>query len=159
MRILRVIYVLAIAGLLIALVVAGVEAFYPSPQYPEYPYYNEPPPAYNSTEYQEWLQEWEEREQEWMQLLEEYRQESAARDKNIFFIVLPLGAVFAIAGTFVQRRQDIFGAGLILGGMGTMIFAIVPYDLDNILRFIGIAVALAVLIFVGYKVFLSLRRS
>jgi len=159
MRILRVVYVLAIAGLLIALVVAGVEAFYPSPQYPEYPGYTEPPPAYNSTEYQEWQQEWEERQQEWMQLLEEYRQESAARDKNIFFIVLPLGAVFAVAGTFVQRRQDIFGAGLILGGMGTMIFAIVPYDLDNILRFIGIAVALAVLIFVGYKVFLSLRRS
>jgi hypothetical protein len=159
MRILRVVYVLAIAGLLIALVVAGVEAFYPSPQYPEYPDYTEPPPAYNSTEYQEWQQEWEERQQEWMQLLEEYRQESAARDKDIFFIVLPLGAVLAIAGTFVQRRLDIFGAGLILGGMGTMILAIVPYDLDNILRFIGIAVALAVLIFVGYKVFLPLKRS
>jgi hypothetical protein len=159
MRILRVIYVLAIAVALVLLVVAGVEAFYPAPQYPEYPDYTEPPPAYNSTEYQEWQQEWEERQQEWMQLLEEYRQESAARDKNIFFIVLPLGAVFAVAGTFVQRRQDIFGAGLILGGIGTMIFAIVPYDLDNIPRFIGVAVILAVLLFVGYKVFLSSRKS
>jgi hypothetical protein len=43
--------------------------------------------------------------------------------------------------------------------MGTMVYAIVPYNLDNILRFIGIAVALAVLIFVGNKVFLSLRKS
>jgi hypothetical protein len=159
MRILRVVYVLAIAALLIALVVAGVEAFYPSPQYPEYPDYTEPPPAYNSTEYQEWQQELEERYQEWIELLEEYRQEAAAHDRNIFFIVLPLGAVFAVVGTFIRRRLDIFGAGLILGGMGTMIFSIVPYDLDNILRFIGIAVALAVLLFVGYKVFLSLRRS
>ena len=40
-----------------------------------------------------------------------------------------------------------------------MIFAVTPYDLDNIPKFIGIAVILAVLIFVGYRIFLSLRRS
>jgi hypothetical protein len=33
------------------------------------------------------------------------------------------------------------------------------YDLDTRPRFAGIAVALAVLVFVGYKVFFSLRRS
>jgi hypothetical protein len=159
MGILKVIYVLAIAGLIIALVIIGVEAFYPAPEYPEYPYYTGPLPAYNSTEYEEWQQELEEREQEWEELLEEYRQESAVHDKNVFLIVLPLGAAFAVVGTFIQRRQDIFGAGLILGGMGTMIFSIVPSDLEAMLRFIGIAVALAVLIFVGYKVFFSLRRS
>jgi len=171
MRILRVVYVLAIAGLLIALVIAGVEAFYPDPQSPEYPehpdypalpypvYPDEPLSAYNSTEYEEWQQEYEEWQQEYNEIREEYRQEVAAHDKNVFLIVLPLGVVFAIGGIFLQRRQDIFGTGLILGGIGTMIFAIVPYDLDNILRFIGIAVTLAVLLFVGYKVFLSLKRS
>jgi hypothetical protein len=47
MRILRVIYVLAIAVALALLVVAGVEAFYPAPSYPEY----DPPTwDYNSTE-------------------------------------------------------------------------------------------------------------
>jgi hypothetical protein len=86
-------------------------------------------------------------------------QGSAVHARNVFFIVLPLGMVFAVGGTFLQRKLDIFGAGLILGGMGTMIFAVVPYDLDNTLRFIGIAVTLAVLIFVGYRVFHSLRRS
>jgi len=40
-----------------------------------------------------------------------------------------------------------------------MITAIVPHDLDSKLRFAGIAAALAVLVFVGYKVFLSLRRA
>jgi len=152
MRILRVVYVLAIAGLLIALVIAGVEAFYPGPQYPDCYELLGPQPAYNSTEYEEW-------EQECTQLWEEHQQEAARRDRNIFFVVLPLGVVFAVVGTFVRRRLDIFGAGLILGGMGTMIFALAPYDLNNILRFIGIAVALAVLVFVGYKVFLSLKRS
>ena len=147
MRFLRVIYVVAIAGLLIALVIAGVEAFYPAPQYPEYP---ERPPPYDSPEYEEW-------EQEWMEAQEEYQQEAAIRDKNMFFIVLPLGVLLAVGGIFIRRRLDIFGAGLVLGGLGTIIYTTVPYDLDNKLRFVGIAVALAVLVFVGYKVFLSLR--
>jgi len=148
MILLKGLYVVAIAVVLVLLVIAGVEAFYPDPQYPDYP---ERPPAYNSSEYQGW-------EQEWMETYEEYQQEAAVHDRNIFFVVLPLGAVFAVVGTFIQRRLGIFGAGLILGGLGTMIFALVPYDLDNMLRFVGIAATLAVLVFVGYKVFLALRN-
>ena len=149
MRILRVIYVLGIAVALVLLVFAGVQAFYPEPSYPEYD-----PPIwdYDSPEYQEW-------EQEWMEMQQEYWQEIAVHDRNVFLFVLPLGVVFAIVGTFLQRRLDIFGTGLILGGIGTMIFAVVPYELENIPRFIGIAVILAVLVFVGYKVFLPLKRS
>ena len=149
MRILRVVYVLAIAIALVFLVVAGIQAFYPDPSYPEY----DPPTwDYNSTEYQEW-------EQEWQEVYEIYEHEAEVHDRNIFFVVLPLGVVFAIGGTFMRRRTSIFGAGLILGGIGTMILTIVPYDLDNVLRFVGIAAILAVLIFVGYKVFVSLRKS
>ena len=143
MRFLRVIYVVAIAVVLVLLVIAGVEAFYPAPQYPEYP--EERPPPYDS--------------QEWMEVQAEYQQEAAIHDKNMFFIILPLGLLFAVGGTFIQRRLSIFWSGLILVGLGTMIFALVPYDLDNMLRFAGIAATLAVLVFVGYKVFLSLRRS
>jgi len=152
MRILRVIYVLAIAVALVLLVVAGVQAFYPEPSYPEYPEYPPPTWDYDSPEYEEW-------EQEWREAVAAYDEEAAVRDRNIFLIVLPLGVVFAVGGTFLQRRLDIFGAGLILGGIGTMIFAVVPYDLEAIPRFIGIAVILAVLAFVGYKVFLSSRKS
>jgi hypothetical protein len=149
MRVLKVIYVLAIAAALIALVIVGVEAFYPAPSYPEY----DPPTAdYNSTEYREW-------EQEWTNAVTAYDEEAAVHDRNIFLIVLPLGVIFAVVGTLIQRRTSIFGAGLILGGIGTMIFAVTPYDLDNIPKFIGIAVILAVLIFVGYRVFFSLRRT
>jgi hypothetical protein len=137
---------------LVLLVIVGVEAFYPAPQYPDCYEWLGPQPDYNSTEYQEW-------EQECMEIVDEYQQEAAVHDKNIFFVVLPLGVAFAVVGTFIQRRLGIFGAGLILGGIGTMIFAIVPYDLDAILRFAGIAATLAVLVFVGYKVFLSLRKS
>ena len=120
MRFLKVIYVMGIAALIIALVIAGVNAFYPEPS---------------------------------------ARQDWALHARNVFFVVLPLGMVFAVVGTFLQRRTGIFGAGLILGGMGTMVYAIVPRDLDDIVRFAGIAAALAVLIFVGNRIFLSLRKS
>jgi hypothetical protein len=161
MRILRVIYVLAIAIALVFLVAAGVQAFYPEPSYPErwgdtLPL---PPPDHDSPEYEKWQQEWEESQQEWREMYEAYQQEAATHDKNVFLIVLPLGVVFGVGGTFVQRRTGIFGAGLILGGIGTMILAIVPWDLGNVLRFAGIAAILAVLIFVGYEVFISLRKS
>ena len=149
MRFLRFAYVVAIAILLVLLVFAGVEAFYPTPPYPEYPQF---PPPYDTPEYEEW-------EQEWTEVQEEYRQEKAIHDRNIFFIVLPLGVLFAVGGTFIRRRLGIFGAGLVLGGLGTMLYAITPGGLDNKLRFVGVAVALAVLVFVGYKVFLSLRKS
>jgi hypothetical protein len=120
MRFLRVIYVMGIAALIIALVIVGINAFYPDPS------------------------PWE---------------DSEIHERNVFFVVLPLGMVLAVVGAFLQKRTGIFGAGLILGGMGTMVYAIVPYNLDSILRFAGIAVALAILIFVGTRVFVSLRSS
>jgi len=75
---------------------------------------------------------------------------------GVYTIVLPLGAALAVAGAFVRGMQSVLGAGLILGGVGIMIFAITPFRLDDLWRFVGIAVTLAVLVFVGLKVF---RRS
>ncbi|MFU8795961.1 MAG: hypothetical protein ACNA7X_01510 [Dehalococcoidia bacterium] len=78
---------------------------------------------------------------------------------NVYSIVLPLGAALAIVGAFVRSRQGIIGASLVLGGTGTMIFAVVPWRLDSLWRFIGIAVILAVLVLVGFMVFRSSRED
>jgi hypothetical protein len=121
MRALKVIYALAIAAALIALVVVGINTFYPAPSYGS--------------------------------------GETAVHARNVFLIALTLGLVFAVVGAFIRRRISVFGAGLVVGGMGTMIFALTPYRLDDILKFIGIAVILAVLICGGYKFFSSLRKT
>jgi hypothetical protein len=121
MRALKVIYALAVAAALIALVVVGIHTFYPAPSYGS--------------------------------------EETAVYARNVFLIALPLGLAFAVVGAFIQRRTSISGAGLIVGGMGTMIFALTPYKLNDIPKFIGIAVILAVLIFGGYKFFFSRRRA
>jgi len=160
MNFIRGVYVMVIGVLIVLLVIFGIEAFYPEPPYPEYlsaTRWLGPPPPYDSPEYGEWQQGQAEEQQEWMKVYEAYRQEVAIHHRNIFFVVLPLGLVFAVGGTFIRRRLDIFGAGLILGGLGTMIYAIAQHNLDSKLRFAGVAVALVVLIFVGYKAFLSSR--
>jgi len=93
-RILRVIYVLAIAAAIIALVVVGVEAFYPAPSYDCYEQLG-PPPDYDSPEYDEW-------QQECTSMMHDYEQRAAVHDRNVFLIVLPLGVIFAVVGTFIQ---------------------------------------------------------
>jgi hypothetical protein len=152
MRALKVIYALAIAAALIALVVVGIHTFYPAPDYPNCYELLGPQPDYSSPGYEEWQQECDE-------IREAYQQESAVHGRNVFLIALPLGLVFAAAGAFIRRRTSTSGAGLIVGGMGTMIFALTPYNLGDIPRFIGIAVILAALIFGGYRFFSSLKRS
>ena len=121
MRALKVIYALAVAAALIALVVVGINTFYPAPSHSS--------------------------------------GESAVYAMNVFLVALPLGLVFAVIGVFIQGKMGSLGAGLIVGGIGTMIFALTPYKLDDIPKFIGIAVILAVLIFGGYRFFSALRRS
>ena len=132
MSFIRGVYVVAIGVLPVLLAIFGIQSFYPAPEYYAYT-------------------RWE--------LFEDYLEKLATYRMNVFSIVLPLGALLAVVGTFVRRRLGIFGASLILGGMGTMIYAVAPYRLDSLLRFVGIAVTLAVLAFVGYKVLPSLRRA
>lgn len=146
------VYTLAIAVLLVVLVIVGLEAFYPFPPNPDYPGSLGPPPPYDSPDYPEW-------EQEWQETQEAYRQEAALHRKYMLLIILPLGTLLAVGGTFVRSRLGVFGAALILGGVGTMIYAISPHELDSKLRFAGIAAALAVLVFVGYRVFRSRRTD
>ncbi|MFU8795962.1 MAG: hypothetical protein ACNA7X_01515 [Dehalococcoidia bacterium] len=168
MTFVRAVYAVAIGGLIVMLVIFGVEAFYPAPPRPTPPAF--PPvvlepgrggpeqscvvlyPGLDDQASDEWKQEWDEWKQEWDRLYEEYR---SLHHRSIFLVVLPLGALVAVGGTFVRRRLNIFGAGLVLGGMGTMIYAIVPSELDSLLRFVGIAVALVVLVLVGFRVFKS----
>lgn len=114
MRALRVIYALAIGTALTALVISGIHAFYPGPEYGS---------GYSA----------------------------AVHSRNVFLIAILLGVVFAVAGAFIQRKVSILGAGLIVGGMETMMFAITPSYLDKMPQLIGIIVIMAVLIFLGYR--------
>ncbi len=151
MGFIRGVYAVAIGVLIVLLVIFGIQAFYSGP----------PPFTRDLWDPRLWPSYCPEEtdpadlERELTRRMEEYREQRAVYYTNVFLVVLPLGALLAVGGTFVRRRLDVFGAALVLGGMGTMIYAAVPYHLDSLLRFVGIAAALAVLIFVGFTVFNS----
>jgi len=155
MSFLKGIYAVAIGVLIVLLVIIGVEAFYSSP----------PPFTRDLWDPRLWPSYCPEEtdpadlERELTRRMEEYREQRALYYTNVFLVVLPLGALMAVGGTLARRRLDTLGAGFILGGVGTMIYAVVPSALDSVLRFVGIAVALAVLVFVGFRVLASARHG
>jgi len=150
MGILRVIYVLAIAGFLVGTMAAGIAAFYEEPDYPVH----DPPKGYprESPEYKAWQAEWEVR-------LETHEADLRDHHRNVFFIAYPIGLVLVVLGMELKPRLDVLKPGFTLGGMGILIYALAQDDLSNKIRFIGVALALVVLIYVGYRIFVQRKAG
>lgn len=155
MGILKIIYVMAIAGFLVGSLAAGIAAFYEEPRSPTYgepPAAHESPDYYGSPEQKAWQAKWDAK---W----ESHREDLRAHYRNVFAIAYPIGLLFVILGMELNLRLDVLRPGLALGGIAMMIYAIGQEHLSNEIRFIGVAVALAVLIYVGYRTFLQRKPS
>lgn len=73
-------------------------------------------------------------------------------DRNVFVVLVILGVLSLVGGFFVKRSSAV-SLGLSLGGVLALVVASVRYwsDMNDYLRFIVLAVALAVLVFIGVK--------
>jgi len=170
MGIIRIIYVLTITAFLIMLVAFGISAFYESPESPKperVPVPIKTPiereaPAKDTPEYEEWQAEQEAQQEEWRmyegenrKLWETHSEDMKTYRRNVFFIAYPCGLLFIILGLTLRPRLSIIKPGMLLGGMGTIIYAIAQSDLSNQVRFGGVAIGLAVLVYVGYRTLLE----
>lgn len=168
MNFLRGAYIFAIAVLLGLFVGFGIAAFYQAPEFegvePPTPpgqrvivYPLPPSPVdqdyYESPEYQEWLEEQQELREAHYNAMKDYH-------RNVFIIAYTVGLLFIILGTLIRPRLDIIRPGLILGGLGTMIYALSQGfgDMSSVFRFSAIAVSLIVLICLGYRTLIE-RKS
>ena len=72
-------------------------------------------------------------------------------NRNVFFILAPLGLLIVILGIYFI--VDYIGAGLIFGGLITMFYATVRYfsDLSKVIRALVVLVELVVIIWIAYK--------
>ncbi|MFO8100711.1 MAG: hypothetical protein R6U37_00865 [Dehalococcoidia bacterium] len=162
----KVVYALIIAAFLIMAVTFGIDAFYAPPersdpgQPPENlirPYPDIEPPA-ESEEHEQWqanreayeaeLAEWNELNQ---QAWESHNDNMADHHQTIFFIAYPIGLICIIMGLELKLRLDILKPGITIGGLGIIIYAISQPDLNNTARFIGVALGLVILIYIGYR--------
>ena len=154
-------------GILITMFVAfGISVFYEPPELETAedasPVVVRPPspPSYESPEYQEWEEEQQELMDERQEYWEAYADAMRVYHRNVLFIVYPFGLLFTTLGLVLRPRLDIIKPGLLLGGVGTIIFAVSQGfgDISNALRFGAIAIGLAVLIFLGYRTLLERRQ-
>ncbi|MGV8140830.1 MAG: hypothetical protein ACP5NW_00140 [Candidatus Woesearchaeota archaeon] len=72
-------------------------------------------------------------------------------NRNIFFVLLPLGLIIVILGIYLT--VDYLGAGLMFAGLIVMFYATMRYfsDMSKILRALVILVELLVIMWIGYK--------
>ena len=72
-------------------------------------------------------------------------------NRNIFFILLPIGLIVVILGLYLLI--DYLGAGLMFAGLIIMFYATFRYfsDMSKILRALVILVELLVIMWIGYK--------
>ena len=80
--------------------------------------------------------------------------------RNVFFIAYPFGLLFIILGLTLPPRLDIIKTGFLLGGVVTITYAVLQGfgDMSNTLRFVAIAISLAVLVFLGYRTLIERRQ-
>lgn len=162
MNAIKVIYVLILGAFLIMFVAFGVLAFYEPPERPDYP---SPPrrvttpevPPEDSEEYQEWQEEREEWKKKQEEMQEAYYNARKHHRRNVFFIAYPYGLLLIVLGLVLRPRLEILRPGLLLGGVGAIIYAIAQSPLSDELRFAGVAVAIVVFIFAGYRLMLERR--
>jgi len=171
MTVLKVFYVLAMGTLLTMLIAFGISTFYEAPERPGPP---QPPMGWVWPAYPDKIpedpdltaeeQEYWEAYQEWLEEEQEYREthDAAMSDyhRNVFLIAYPFGLLFIILGLMLPSRLDIIRTGFLLGGVVTIMYAVLQGfgDMSNALRFGAIAISLAVLIFLGYRTLIERRQ-
>lgn len=170
--VLKIVYTLALAGLIAAFVGFGVEAIYPSPQYPnDEQFYGgayggdvameggatigapdeamaqEVPPG----EFVEpgMTPEMIESEKALMQQERAYQEELSERNRVASLLVIGAAALLLIVGWApVFRRLPVIGDGLTLGGLLTLIYGLalgIQVD-SNLFRFLVVSAGLVVLL-------------
>ncbi len=155
MTFLKIIYVLALGTLVGLLIGFGVAAFYEAPQRPVFPEPPSRPPVvspdkgvdpFQDPAYLQAQRDFEAQNTAYEEALSIYR-------RNVFFIVSACSVVVIAAGLLLRQGLEVIRSGLLLGGTAALIYGVGQYfgEMTNMMRFAVIAVAVLVLIYLGYR--------
>jgi len=81
----------------------------------------------------------------------DYSNSQQMYNRNIFFILMPIGLLIVILGIYLTI--DYIGAGLMFAGLITMFYATIRYfsDMSKVLRAVVVLVELLIILWIGYK--------
>lgn len=146
---LKALYAIAIAFLIVAFVGFGISAFYPEPQYPmsEYYYetYGDTPPDERTPEQKEQLEELREKEKAYEENYSNY---------NLVVASISIGtAVLLLVGSIVWlSRLLVIGDGATLGAVFTLFYGLIRAFMSNNeqFRFVAVAIGLVIVLALVY---------
>jgi uncharacterized membrane protein len=153
---LKTLYAIAIAFLVVAFVGFGISAFYPEPQYPG----GFPNDAQRTRP--------ENRTPEQKEKIEEYRQKEKAYRENISTYNLVVAsisigaAVLLLVGSIVWlSRLPVIGDGATLGAVFTLFYGLIRAFMSNNeqFRFVAVAIGLAIVVALVYWRFVRSSQS
>lgn len=145
-KVLKIIFTLFI-GVMVALFVGfGIEAFYPSPVYPDFM----------------WEEKMTEEQTAAIQAAEEaYQQAVRVRSQIVPIVVTAVAVIIMVGSMFLEKRNLTLTNGLLLGGLFSLIYgSTVGFSAGSaMVTFITVGVGLAAVIVVGVRRFSPSREA
>lgn len=145
--VIRYIYSLFLGVLLSVFIGVGIAAFYNSPTQPEYPIMTAPikPDGTQSTVNIDKQRAYEIRSRDFQKENEQY-------SKNVSVIAIAAAVLLVVVSLLFIEKILILSDGILLGGIFTLIYAIIRGfgNNDEMFRFFVVSIGLLVALFVGY---------
>ena len=142
---LKVLYALAIALLVVAFVGFGISAFYPAPEYPEFPAELEYGGKNLTDKEKELIAEQRQKEEAYQKEFSDYNQVVASISIGVAVLLL-VGSILWLSAL------DVIGDGVTLGAVFTLFYGLIRAFMteSEMFRFIAVAVGLVVVITLVY---------
>jgi hypothetical protein len=148
MTLLRTLYALAIALLVVAFVGFGISAFYPEPEFPQPPPEAELGPP-NTEEEKERVAEQRKKEETFREQLSDY-------NRVVSSIAIGAAVLLLVSSILWLVRLPVIGDGVTFGAVFTLFYGLIRAFMtdDEIFRFIAVSVGLVLLLALVYWKFI-----
>ena len=153
--ILKILYSISLGVIIAFFVGLGIEAFYPTEKYPEYPAELQSKDPSTLTAVQTQMQK------EYDQTLKDYNERTSKHEKNVSIFAMAASIIIMVIGLLIIDKTNVFSNGLLLGSILTLFYSIARgiMSSDNKYRFILISVGLVVALVLGYIKFIKKEKD
>jgi hypothetical protein len=151
-RTMRTVYAFFLGALIALFVGLGVSTVHPGPQ--------EPAASPELVAAQEVRELTPEEQQQWAEHLrdrEAWEEQSMRHSRDVGLVTLVGAVVLLVLGLLAERRGPVLADGILLGGLFTLLHSVVRslISQDTLVTFGVVTVALAVVLFLGYRRFVD----
>jgi hypothetical protein len=161
---LRFLFIIFIGVLTALFTGVTIDTFYAPPKSPEYKCASPkmaPSEIRKDGPTQAELDEMEKCNLEMNDLSEKYRAARKIYSRNVAAIAIVAAALIVLAGLFLFYKMEILADGLLLGGIGSLIYGLIhSFQSDqSMVRFVSTTVSLAIVIAAGYFRFIFIKEK